>query len=185
MLQPVSQNTQRFSSSDILVEVEETRRILWSQLATVGEMPPCPPTARGRFGALLVSLIRRAIGWYIGQNNEFHRQQLKQLDAMLAVLKNILVVNQQNWILLQSVQSILDRNSQPHAATDEIEGRFVAHDSEIKRVLETALRAEAKARTALEVLVEDQMNEIGALVKALSGRKVSSHLLADTTREKC
>ena len=123
------------------------------------------------------------MGWYIGQNNEFHRQQLKQLDAMLSVLKNILIVNQQNWTLLQSIQSSQNHDRQTHAATDEIEERFVARDSEIKRVLETALRAEAKARTALEVLVEDQMHEISALVKSLSSRKVSSHLLLDTTRE--
>ena len=158
----------RLSSSDILVELEETRRALSLQLASLGEMPPRPPTARGWLGALLVSLIRRAMSWYIAQNNDLQRQQLKLLDSMLSALKNIVIVNQQTWMLLQNIQ---DRDATAPAVTDEIEKRFLSHDTEIKQVLDTALRAEAKARNTLEILVEDQMNEIGALVKNLSARQ--------------
>ena len=180
MPRPGPHHSERFSSSDILVELEETRRILRAQFDSVGEMPPRPPTIRGRIGALLVSLVRRAMFWYIGQDREFHRQQLKLLDAMLAVLKNIVAVNQQNWMLLQTIQN---HNGDAPVATDEIEKRLVSHDTELKRVLETSLRAEAKARTTLEALVQDQMNEIDALIKNLSSRHSTNHVRPDITRD--
>ena len=36
---------------------------LWRLKDEVGRMPPMPPTKRGRVGALLVSVVRRALFW--------------------------------------------------------------------------------------------------------------------------
>ena len=38
----------------------------------VGDIPPQPPTLRGRLGAVLVKLVRRMLFWYTGQIRTFH-----------------------------------------------------------------------------------------------------------------
>jgi len=40
--------------------------------AAIGAMPPCPRTLRGRFGAILVSLVRRAMFWFLPQLEHMH-----------------------------------------------------------------------------------------------------------------
>ena len=40
-------------------------------LPQIGDMPPQPPTFRARVGALLVSIVRRALFWYTGQIRAF------------------------------------------------------------------------------------------------------------------
>src|SRR4051812_3364249 len=46
-------------------------RIVESTAQQVGDMPPAPPTMRGRTGAVLVQAIRRALFWYTGQIRAF------------------------------------------------------------------------------------------------------------------
>src|SRR5262245_7749192 len=38
----------------------------------LGDMPPAPPTMRGRLGAILVRVVRRALFWYTNQIRSFH-----------------------------------------------------------------------------------------------------------------
>jgi 2-polyprenyl-3-methyl-5-hydroxy-6-metoxy-1,4-benzoquinol methylase len=50
-----------------------SRSVEWN-LPQVGDMPPQPPTFRGRAGAVLVRIVRRALFWYTGQIRTFHAQ---------------------------------------------------------------------------------------------------------------
>src|SRR5579864_7028049 len=47
------------------------RAVEWGQ-PQVGDIPPQPPTLRGRIGAVLVKLVRRMLFWYTGQIRMFH-----------------------------------------------------------------------------------------------------------------
>ena len=47
------------------------RAVEWGQ-PQVGDIPPQPPTLRGRVGAVLVKLVRRMLFWYTGQLRTFH-----------------------------------------------------------------------------------------------------------------
>src|SRR5207248_8293660 len=38
----------------------------------IGDMPPEPPTVRGKIGAVLVGVVRRALFWYTEQIRAFH-----------------------------------------------------------------------------------------------------------------
>jgi SAM-dependent methyltransferase/prefoldin subunit 5 len=55
----------------LVVEAEQLRRASSNPDSQVGRMPPEPPTVRGRVGAVLVRLVRRALFWYTQQINEF------------------------------------------------------------------------------------------------------------------
>jgi SAM-dependent methyltransferase len=47
------------------------RAVEWGR-PQVGDIPPEPPTLRGRVGAVLVKLVRRMLFWYTGQIRTFH-----------------------------------------------------------------------------------------------------------------
>jgi O-antigen chain-terminating methyltransferase len=66
-------------------------RSLESAAPQIGDMPPEPPTMRGRVGGALVQAVRRALFWYTGQIRAFqglvaeaageHVTALRELDA--------------------------------------------------------------------------------------------------------
>jgi 2-polyprenyl-3-methyl-5-hydroxy-6-metoxy-1,4-benzoquinol methylase len=59
----------------------------------VGHMPPSPPTLRGRIGAVLVMIVRRALCWYteqINQTLEWHRAKTADVLQHLAKRQHIL-----------------------------------------------------------------------------------------------
>ena len=61
-----------FSPSSIhLLCTKRLSRSLEPSLPQIGDMPPQPPTMRARIGALLVSVVRRALFWYTGQIRTF------------------------------------------------------------------------------------------------------------------
>ena len=61
---------QSFSWHSSLGDWPALTRLSWSSEPAhqkIGDMPPCPPTLRGRIGALFVRIVRRALFWYSGQ----------------------------------------------------------------------------------------------------------------------
>jgi hypothetical protein len=56
----------------------------------VGSMPASPPTFRGRIGARLVGLMRRALFWYTPQLHFFHLQVASAIEEQTKVTKALL-----------------------------------------------------------------------------------------------
>jgi O-antigen chain-terminating methyltransferase len=76
------------------ISLPYTQRLFWSaekDQPQIGDIPPQPPTLRGRVGAVLVRMVQRMLFWYTGQLRAFHKavseaagelaQTLRQLDA--------------------------------------------------------------------------------------------------------
>lgn len=63
-----------FASGKMVMQLPHTLRLsrsMESAVTQVGDMPPEPPTMRGRMGAMLVQAMRRALFWYTGQIRGF------------------------------------------------------------------------------------------------------------------
>ncbi len=57
----------------------------------IGRMPPEPPTVRGKLGASVVRMVRRALFWYTQQVNEFELRNatlLRETAECLATLND-------------------------------------------------------------------------------------------------
>lgn len=73
--------------------LRESARHLRQTHALVGQMPPQPPTMRGRLGASIIRKIRRALHWYTPQILQFHQtvtdvteKQVKAIEEMHGIL---------------------------------------------------------------------------------------------------
>src|ERR1700682_5152578 len=62
----------------------------------VGQMPPEPPTFRGRMGALLVKIVRRSLSWFTSRLDDFHAEILEGFDLHFAALKSLAGVSRHN-----------------------------------------------------------------------------------------
>lgn len=71
---------------------------LRSAVAQIGEVPPAPPTLRGRVGALVVRALQRGLFWLIPSIRNSQFQIVDALDLHLAATSDILQVLQQTHI---------------------------------------------------------------------------------------
>lgn len=61
---------------------------LHSSYALVGQLPPEPPTFRGRMGARLVKLVQRMLFWYTPQIVHFQYSALRALEEQAKILQS-------------------------------------------------------------------------------------------------
>lgn len=55
-----------------LPATEQLSRSIGFNIPQIGDMPPQPPTIRGRLGAVLVNMVRRSLFWYTAQLKPIH-----------------------------------------------------------------------------------------------------------------
>jgi hypothetical protein len=60
---------------------------LHASYALVGQLPPEPPTLRGRIGARLVKLVQRMLFWYTPQIVHFQYSALRALEEQAKILR--------------------------------------------------------------------------------------------------
>jgi len=60
---------------------------LHASYATVGRLPPEPPTVRGRIGARLIKLVQRMLFWYTPQIVHFQYSALRVLEEQAKILE--------------------------------------------------------------------------------------------------
>jgi len=60
---------------------------LHASYATVGRLPPEPPTVRGRVGARLIKLVQRMLFWYTPQIVYFQYSALRVLEEQAKILE--------------------------------------------------------------------------------------------------
>lgn len=61
--------------------LEPAVRSLYLSMSLVGELPPQPPSFRGRLGSLLVKAVRRTLFWYTPQIRDFQAGVVAAFDA--------------------------------------------------------------------------------------------------------
>jgi hypothetical protein len=69
---------------------------------SVGQLPPEPPTWRGRIGTFLIGLVRRALFWYTPHIIQFHNSALRAQEQQFRLLESLAVS-------LASLDARLDR----------------------------------------------------------------------------
>ena len=62
---------------------------LYRSRAEIGAFPPQPPTWRGRAGAALVRVVRRALFWLLPQLDGFHASSIGLAEEELRVLEEL------------------------------------------------------------------------------------------------
>jgi hypothetical protein len=80
----------------------------------IGEMPPQPPTLRGRMGALLVRLMQRALFWLIPSLQAIEDQVAQALEDQAKINEEFLKALQEAHIKIEQLQ---DAPAQPNANT--------------------------------------------------------------------
>ena len=70
-----------------MARLEEEGMALEDMCTLIGQLPPEPPTLRGRVGSLLVKSVHRALFWYTPQIVKFHRVATRSFHDLLAAIK--------------------------------------------------------------------------------------------------
>lgn len=74
-------------------------------VARIGELPPVPPTFRGRAGAILVRLIRRALFWLIPSLQAMQEQIATALEDQIKATEELMKAVQNAHLRIESMQS--------------------------------------------------------------------------------
>jgi O-antigen chain-terminating methyltransferase len=119
------------------------RAVEWGQ-PQVGDMPPRPPTLRGRVGAILVGIVRRMLFWYTGQIRSFHAgvagavaeqsRALRELSAgderrqaqLSAVVERLAALERHHEVESQQARQSLESLQSAVENLDEIPARLAA-----------------------------------------------------------
>jgi hypothetical protein len=62
---------------------------LYRARAAVGLMPPAPATRRGRWGGVLVRLVRRSLFWLLPQLEAFHSAMIQFAESQTALMEEL------------------------------------------------------------------------------------------------
>jgi O-antigen chain-terminating methyltransferase len=111
----------RAPGSPVLDNVRHALAELRRTSEAVGLLPPEPPTFRGRMGARLVGLIRRALFWYTPRIVQFHRAVVRAHDEQQKAVESAIEA-------LSQVEARCQKETQALAA---LRGEQ-AHDFEIR-----------------------------------------------------
>jgi hypothetical protein len=125
-----------------LLCAERLSRSVDLNLAHIGDMPPPPPTIRGRVGAVLVRIVRRALFWYTSQIRVFH--------AMVAD-----AAREQ----MMAFQEIGARQLQQQAQITRMLGQIAEaerHIRELRDSIASSVEAQAGRLGTLETSIEEQ-----------------------------
>ena len=116
----------------------------------VGDMPPEPPTFRGRIGAVLVSVVRRLLFWYTAQIKTFQAAVADAARELAPALQDLDAQQRRQRALIADVRQRQIELEQAHAAYREQESQrsellaaqldaaLAANNKEIQRQLHEA-----------------------------------------------
>jgi hypothetical protein len=72
-----------------LAPLNRSLQHLYRARALIGSIPPGPGTARGRTGALLVGVVRRALFWFLPQLELFHAAMIEFAENQAALMEEL------------------------------------------------------------------------------------------------
>lgn len=128
----------------------------------VGDMPPEPPTLRGRIGARLVKIVRRSLFWVTPQIRRVHLlfvEHLEQQQARLEATEQSLVSLESTLAETQTrmtqMAQVLDAQTEAANRLRVLETTVTGLGAKVESLRAASLRA-AKANEALYVEFQDQ-----------------------------
>jgi SAM-dependent methyltransferase len=130
-----------------LRRLRDSTRLVRLTEATVGNVPPEPPTLRGRVGAWMIRKIRRALFWYTPAIVEFHRNVTRAMEEQFAVIEQLL---EENTSAREKLAEISADIEQVRLDAAENQRRLSAQDAETRAVAETLQAAIAQISSIAE-----------------------------------
>src|ERR1035438_3400544 len=155
--------------------LEEAGTALEAAHSLIGQLPPEPPTLRGRAGAFLVKSVRRALFWYTPQIARFHEVATRCFNELLAAIKTVAAAGRQNWTALDALNRQV---AEMQAETQRLEKMLGARREEIQTIVKTELLPEILARHMVESRLEDTQRELQGLTQALGAETGAREELA-------
>ena len=126
--------------------LEEAEMALESTQALIGQLPPEPPTLRGRIGVHLVAIVRRSLFWYTPQIVRFHGVVTRSFHELRASIKTVAVAGHHNWSAVENLsRQVADLRAEADRMMSRVDAEAAAR-AEIMR----GLAAEMGAREHLE-----------------------------------
>jgi O-antigen chain-terminating methyltransferase len=138
----------------------------WGQ-PQVGDMPPAPPTLRAKLGAILVRVIRRALFWYSGQIQSFHRLVAEAADEQLRTLQQLTADQQRTQAAITEIEArlqVLSEDERVDQLRTDVEARTEALRAEFRRD-DAALRRDLSSKhAALNSEIQAELVRIARLL---------------------
>ena len=126
--------------------LEEAEMALESTQSLIGQLPPEPPTLRGRIGVHLVAIVRRSLFWYTPQIVRFHGVVTRSFHELRASIKTVAVAGHHNWSAVENLsRQVADLRAEADRMMSRVDAEAAAR-AEIMR----GLAAEMGAREQLE-----------------------------------
>jgi 2-polyprenyl-3-methyl-5-hydroxy-6-metoxy-1,4-benzoquinol methylase len=176
---PPDAAVEKWESDFDLLHTLRLSRSVESAAAQIGDMPPEPPTLRGRMGAILVQAVRRALFWYTGQVRAFQGIVAAAAGEQVAVVRELCGRQHRQQALLVDTRDRLNEFARGHErrwsefeqSHDQRLGAFereqeqrvkqLARDQEL-RCSEVELRQDERTRAVFEQISrqEQQVQEM-------------------------
>jgi len=158
-------------SSGELVELRSAIAALYSSYALVGQMPPEPPTFRGRFGARLVRLVQRLLFWYTPQIVHFQYSALKACESALRAFEGQAKSVRQLEAGLKNVQQLGAENTERlEARLKNVQQQETENAQRLEARLKNVQQQEAENVQRLEGELRREQNDREAAVAAAMSR---------------
>lgn len=112
--------------------LEDSLRALYVCRTLLGTVPPCPPTVRGRVGALAVRAVRRALFWFIPQVDSYCAASIDLAHRHVAALERMAENIHDNDVEIKRTQEQLlqiVRSLEKYALADTAEAAETVHAS--------------------------------------------------------
>ena len=143
----------------------EEAGIALDKRSPIGQLPPQPPTLRGRVGAFFVKSVRRALFWYTPQIVGFHGAATRSFNELSAAIRTVAATGQQSWTALDTLNRQV---AELQAETQRLEKMLGARREEIQTIVKTELLPEILARQMVESRLDDTKRELDGLKQALA-----------------
>ncbi|HVT91837.1 MAG TPA: hypothetical protein VHD76_03255 [Bryobacteraceae bacterium] len=120
----------RFSASELR---EALRR--------VSDLPPSPPTLRGRAGLFLIRIMRRAFAWRTAQMRPFQAALVNTIDEQLRVVESLALIVEKQSKTVESMRRELAAHHAWQLQESERLSGLLAEESRGRREFEAACRS--------------------------------------------
>jgi len=176
--------------------LRESARQLRSTHAMVGQMPPVPPTIRGRLGAWIIRKIRRALLWYTPQILQFHRSVTEVIEQQAKAIEEIQkTLGELRRDLSHEIAARNAVGSEIAQLGEAFKSELTARVAEVGALLEQTraamedqIRADAQVRAGernrMETRLGDSERKIQSLGRGLISQEMRLSVLLEQARKR-
>ena len=115
----------------------------------VGDMPPQPPTLRGRVGAVLVNVVRRMLFWYTGQIRAQNKRIAEAAREQARVLHELSAAEQRGRLALEETTQRLSEQQDELLALEQQLETLRAQAASLQEMLASVAAENRRAQEAL------------------------------------